>query len=185
VGFAAKDGGAEVFFQSATKFEVSQELSGGALIVHLAGLTRQVTNTRRPIDTRFFDNPLARITAQPGKRGKRGKRGVDVRIVFKNPKDARQGTLRTATEADGLFYAYLSFPEGADSAVIPGAAGADPGSGSGLATDLDGADDDDEGDAPVVKPDDGGAAEDDEQPDAKSDVKPKAKARPKAKAKAN
>jgi hypothetical protein len=123
VGFAAKDGGAEVFFQSATKFEVIQEVEGTTLVVKLAGLTRQVTNTRRPIDTRFFDNPLARITAQPGKRSsKRSKskaRGIDVRIVFKNPKEAAAGTLRMATEADGLFYAYLSFPEGADSAVIP------------------------------------------------------------------
>jgi len=123
VGFAAKDGGAEVFFQSATKFDVTQEVEGGTLVVKLSGLTRQVANTRRPIDTRFFDNPLARITAQPGKRASKKSRskarGIDVRIVFKNPKEAAPGTLRMATEADGLFYAYLSFPEGADSAVIP------------------------------------------------------------------
>jgi hypothetical protein len=123
VGFAAKDGGAEVFFQAATKFDVTQEVEGSTLVVRLSGLTRQVTNTRRPIDTRFFDNPLARITAQPGTRTRTSKarkaRGIEVRIVFKNPKEAKPGTLRTATEADGLFYAYLSFPEGADSAVIP------------------------------------------------------------------
>ncbi len=123
VGFSAKDGGAEVFLQAPTKFEVSQRLEGGVLVVQLAGLTRQVTNTRRPIDTRFFDNPLARITAQP-RRIKRS-RAIEVRLVFKNPKDARQGTLRTTTEADGLFYAYLSFPEGADSAVVPGSSGGD------------------------------------------------------------
>jgi hypothetical protein len=172
VGFAAKDGGAEVFFQSATKFEVSQELSGSTLVIHLTGLTRQVTNTRRPIDTRFFDNPLARITAQPGKRAKRGKRSIDVRIVFKNPKDARQGTLRTATEADGLFYAYLSFPEGADSATVPDDAPA--GGASDMATDLDG---DASSDAPVEKPSDA----DDEQPDQKPS-KPKAKAKSKTNA---
>lgn len=147
VGFAAKDGGAEVFFQSATKFEVEQAVEGSTLVVKLSGLTRQVTNTRRPIDTRFFDNPLARITAQPGKRARRGKRGIDVRIVFKNPKDARAGTLRTATEADGLFYAYLSFPEGADSATVPLE---DAGTAARAAPDLEGPDDDE---APVTSPD--------------------------------
>jgi hypothetical protein len=40
-----------------------------------------------------------------------------VRITFKSPKDARLAALRTATEADGMFYAYLSFPEGADPAA--------------------------------------------------------------------
>jgi hypothetical protein len=166
VGFAAKDGGAEVFLQSPTKFEVSQRLEGSVLVVQLAGLTRQVTNTRRPIDTRFFDNPLARITAQP-RRGKRG-RAIEVRMVFKNPREAKAGTLRTTTEADGLFYAYLSFPEGADSAALP----SEP-SGSGSSGDivesLDGAE------APVQSPAD--SAEDDELPDAR----PKAKAKTKTK----
>jgi hypothetical protein len=119
IGFRAKDGGAELFFQSPAKFEVSQALEGPVLVVHLAGLSRQVANTRRPIDTRFFDNPLARITSRVARRGKRGKSGIELRIAFKNPKDARQGTLRTATEADGLFYAYLTFPEGAEPAPSP------------------------------------------------------------------
>ena len=34
------------------------------------------------------------------------------RIAFKNAKDAREATVRTATEADGMYYAYLTFPEG-------------------------------------------------------------------------
>ena len=45
--------------------------------------------------------------------------GITVRITFKNPKDAREGTLRTATEADGMYYAYLSFPEGTPVASDP------------------------------------------------------------------
>jgi hypothetical protein len=121
IGFAAKDGGAEVFFQSPSKFEVTQELQGDVLVVTLSDVTRQVSNTRRPIDTRYFDNPLSRISTKPVRRsGKRGTiRGIAVRIEFKNRKDARPGTLRTATEADGMFYAYLSFPEGADAAPAP------------------------------------------------------------------
>lgn len=173
VGFSAKDGGAEVFLQSATKFEVSQEMDGTTLVVKLAGLSRQVTNTRRPIDTRFFDNPLARITAQPGKRTKKSKgRGVDVRIVFKNPKAARPGTLRTTTEADGLYYAYLSFPEDADSAVIPSSPADRPSTRDVLDGAADSLDEPETPRSPVTSPseaeEDAGPAlpaEDDEVPD--------------------
>jgi hypothetical protein len=164
LGFSAKDGGAEVFFQSPTKFEVNQRMEGQVLVVQLAGLTRQVTNTRRPVDTRFFDNPLARITAQPKRAGKRG-RAIEVRVVFKNPKDARQATVRTTTEADGLFYAYLSFPEGADSAVVPSEGEARP--AGDIAESLDG----DSG--AVTAPAE--SAADDELPDAPAAKKKTAK----------
>ena len=119
IGFTAKDGGAEVFFQSVAPFEVSQRLEGGALIVHL-GLTRLGHNTWRQVDTRYFDNPLSGIVARGvgAVRAARGRpahgAGIDVRIAFKNPKDTREATVRTATEADGMFYAYLTVPEGAE-----------------------------------------------------------------------
>lgn len=119
VGFTARDGGAEVFFQSVAPFDVSQRLEGGALIVHL-GLTRLGPNTWRRVDTRYFDNPLSGIVARAAgavratrTRPARGA-GIDVRIAFKNPRDAREATVRTATEADGMFYAYLTFPEAAE-----------------------------------------------------------------------
>lgn len=114
IGFEAKDGGAQLFFQARSQFEVTQTLQGNALVVHLS-LKKLGTNTWRQVDTRFFDNPLAMVKAATGRApGKRGARGINVRITFKNPKDAREGALRTATEADGMFYAYLSFPPGVD-----------------------------------------------------------------------
>lgn len=119
IGFSAKDGGAEVFFQSVAPFELAQRVEGGALIVHL-GLTHLGHNTWRQVDTRFFDNPLSGIVARAAGavRATKGHpargAGIDVRIAFKNPKDAREATVRTATEADGLYYAYLTFPEGAE-----------------------------------------------------------------------
>lgn len=121
IGFEAKDGGAQLFFQSVGPFEVQQHVEGSTLVVHL-NLRRMGANTWRQIDTRFFDNPLAFVKArQVGAR--RGSKtapargaGIDVRITFKNPKDAREGTLRAATaDADGMYYAYLGFPEGTDS----------------------------------------------------------------------
>ncbi len=103
VGFEAKDGGAQLFFQSASPFEVTQRVDGGALVVSLSGLSRLGGNTWRFIDTRFFETTLAKVA--PKRKGK----GIEVRVTFKNPKDAAQGSVRTATEADGLYYAYLSF----------------------------------------------------------------------------
>ena len=118
IGFEAKDGGAQVFLQSVAPFEVQQRLEGGALVVHLT-LTRLGQNTWRQIDTRFFDNPLAGLVARGVGAARATKTqpargaGIDVRISFKSPRDVRQGALRTQAEADGMFYAYLSFPAAA------------------------------------------------------------------------
>ncbi|MDX2093901.1 MAG: hypothetical protein SFX73_39065 [Kofleriaceae bacterium] len=64
IGFEAKDGGAQLFFQSIAPFEVTQRLEGSTLVVHLS-LTKLGTNAGRQIDTRFFDNPLAMVKAKP------------------------------------------------------------------------------------------------------------------------
>jgi hypothetical protein len=129
IGFEAKDGGAQVFFQSVAPFELSQRVEGANLIVHL-NLTRLGHNTWRQVDTRFFDNPLSGIVARTvgAARGDKAHKahaaGIEARIAFKNAKDAREATVRTATEADGMYYAYLSFPEGTD--VKPPAASTAP-----------------------------------------------------------
>lgn len=103
IGFEAKDGGSTLFFQSAAPFEVNQRIDNGTLVIGLAGVTRLAGNTWRHIDTRFFETSLAKVVAK-----KKGK-AVEVRVTFKNAKDAAQGSVRTSTEADGLYYAYLSF----------------------------------------------------------------------------
>lgn len=119
IGFSAKDGGAEVFFQSVAPFEVSQRVEGATLVVHLS-LTHLGHNTWRQVDTRFFDNPLSGIVARavPAARATKSRpghgAGIEARISFKSPKDAKQATVRTATEADGMSYAYLTFPEGTE-----------------------------------------------------------------------
>lgn len=125
IGFEAKDGGAQVFLQSVAPFEVTQHLEGSTLVVHLS-LTRLGHNTWRQVDTRFFDNPLAGMTARAVRAARASKdhpahgAGIDVRVTFKNPKDAKEGSLRMATEADGMAYAYLTFPEGAEQPQPPG-----------------------------------------------------------------
>jgi hypothetical protein len=112
IGFEEKNGGSELFFQSIAPFEVSQRVDGGSLVLELGGLHKLGQNTWRPIDTRFFDTPIARVVARRASAAK-GKNShpadVEVRITFKNPKDAAQAAVRTATEQDGYFYAYLTF----------------------------------------------------------------------------
>jgi hypothetical protein len=132
IGFEAKDGGAQVFFQSVAPFELSQRVEGASLIVHL-NLSRLGHNTWRQVDTRFFDNPLSGIVAKAvgaaraTKDHKAHAAGIEARIAFKSAKDAKEATLRTATEADGMYYAYLSFPEGTEvKPSSPGAASSAP-----------------------------------------------------------
>ena len=112
VGFEANGGGSQLFLQSAGPFELSQHVEGGVLVVHLTGLSRLGQNTWRPIDTRFFDTPVARVTARRVGAGKGHGAGIEVRVAFKNAKDAKEAGYRSATEADGLYYAYLTFGGG-------------------------------------------------------------------------
>ncbi|KAB2891481.1 MAG: hypothetical protein F9K40_18915 [Kofleriaceae bacterium] len=128
LGFTpAEDGSAELFFQAVDPFTVSQRMEGATLVVLLEGLKKQARNTRRPLDARFFDTSVARVTAKVvrAKRAKRGSAGhpagVEVRVTFKDKKDAREGTVRTEKGADGMFYAYLSFPPPATPGQIPDA----------------------------------------------------------------
>ncbi|MBV8757698.1 MAG: hypothetical protein JO257_10495 [Deltaproteobacteria bacterium] len=111
IGFEPKSGTSEVFLQSVAPFEVAQRVDKGAVVVTLTGVTRLGANTWRPIDTRFFDTPLARVSAT-----RKGK-GIEVRIAFKNGKDAKEAAVRSATEADGMYYAYLDFAGGGDTSV--------------------------------------------------------------------
>jgi len=112
IGFEAKSGNAEIFLQSVAPFEVAQHVDNGALVVDLGGLHTLGQNTWREVDARFFDTPVARITAKHvgAARGKNSHAaGIEVRITFKNAKDAHEGSLRSANEADGMYYQYLTF----------------------------------------------------------------------------
>jgi len=104
IGFEAKDSGSQIFLQSVAPFEVAQRVDGSTLVLTLTGVSRLGAKVWPPIDTRFFDTPVSRVFPN-----RKGSRSVEVRVAFKNPKDAAQGTVRTATEADGLYYVYVGF----------------------------------------------------------------------------
>jgi hypothetical protein len=141
IGFAAKDGGGgELFFQAPAAFTVSQSVVKGEVVLVLEGLHRQGRNLRRPLDTRYFDAPIARVTARPvGARGGH-KSGIEVRIAFKTAKDAHEAAIRTATEADGMFYAYLDFGAAGSSMTVTPSEGEGSGTGADSADGADGKD---------------------------------------------
>jgi hypothetical protein len=115
IGFELKDGGSEVFFQSPAAFDLAQHVEGSQLVVELGNLNQLGANTWRPIDTHFFDNPLARIeahrvgAARATKTAQAHGAGLEVRITFKNAADAKEGAYRSSQESDGYYYAYLAF----------------------------------------------------------------------------
>ncbi|MFT3699697.1 MAG: hypothetical protein QM831_41495 [Kofleriaceae bacterium] len=113
IGFEAKSGNAEIFLQSVAPFEVTQHVENGALVVDLAGLDKLGQNTWREVDARFFDTPIARITA------KRARKGIEVRVTFKNVKDAHEAAMRSSNEADGMYYQYLDLAGGGSPVPAP------------------------------------------------------------------
>ena len=106
IGFEAKDGGTQLFFQSVAPFNVTQHLEKDTLVIEL-DLNRLGQNTWRQLDTRFFDTPISRIIARKAR-----KKGLEVRVTFKNPKDAKEAAMRNTTEGDGFSYVYLTFAGG-------------------------------------------------------------------------
>jgi hypothetical protein len=114
IGFEAKNGGAEIFLQSVSPFEISQYVAGSTLVV-VTKLSRLGQNTWRDVDTRYFDSPVSHIVAKYVGAARATKTepahgaGVEVRVAFKNAKDAHEAAVRATTEADGLYYAYLTF----------------------------------------------------------------------------
>jgi hypothetical protein len=118
IGFEAKDGGAEIFLQSVNPFELTQYVAGSTLVV-VTKLSRLGQNTWRDVDTRYFDSPVSHIVAKYVGAARATKTepahgaGVEVRVAFKNAKDAHEASVRATTEADGLYYAYLTFGGGA------------------------------------------------------------------------
>ena len=114
IGFEAKDGGAQIFLQSIAAFELSQHVEGNTLVIDTP-LSRLGQNTWRDVDTRYFDSPVAHVVARRVGAARATKNapahgaGIEVRVSFKNAKDAHEAAVRSATEADGMYYAYLSF----------------------------------------------------------------------------
>jgi len=124
VGFQA----GTIFLQSGSAVTYTQHVDGKQLVVHLTGVKRFGRQVARALDTRFFETPISRVkvTKVKKRKARKGKparaAGVEVRISFKDPTTVGEASIRSATEADGLFYVYLDFgPGGGGGPAMPDA----------------------------------------------------------------
>lgn len=102
-----------IFLQAGSALSYTQHVEGKQLVVHLVGVKRFGRQVARALDTRFFDTPISRVKVTKVKKRKARKgaparaAGVEVRISFKDPATVGELQIRSATEADGLFYVYI------------------------------------------------------------------------------
>lgn len=116
VGFQPKDDGTStLFLQLSSEIPFTQEIANGKLVIKLEGARYANANTRRRLDTRFFDGALQQVTSRAVSR-RRARRdqpartaGIELTISFKNPEEAREARAEMRQEADGFHYLYLQF----------------------------------------------------------------------------
>jgi hypothetical protein len=114
LGFQPRpDGGARVFVQLDREMPHPQQIVEGALVVSLAGARVAHTNSRRFLDTRFFDTAVERVSIESARRrpgaSRRGK-GLELVIRFKDPAAARELAASMTTGKDGYTYLMVDVP---------------------------------------------------------------------------
>lgn len=104
-GFQARPNGASRFFvQVSDAVQTDVQRTDGRVEVVLRQTRVHLRNSRRPLETRFFNTPVTRATVE-----RRGRH--DLAIVFNMRGDA---TPRVYTEAgqNGYHFVFIEFPEG-------------------------------------------------------------------------
>ncbi|MBT8493673.1 MAG: hypothetical protein KJO07_11485 [Deltaproteobacteria bacterium] len=136
VGFIPKaDGSSRFFVQLNQDAEYEQRLDDkGVLHLTVAGGRFAKRNTRRRLDTRFFDTAVATVRSKRARRrrARKGrpaqKSGVVLSFRFKTADDAQQAQASMSKAEDGYTYLYLDFSpakERADDSGDSGEAEAD------------------------------------------------------------
>ena len=116
VGFQPKDDGAvRIFVQLSNEVPFDQAVRNGVLYIKLQGAKYRNRNARRRLDTRFSDTSISRVTTRyvRKRRARKGRpaqsAGVEIRIQFKKPDDAREARTELVAEKDGYTYLFLDF----------------------------------------------------------------------------
>jgi hypothetical protein len=114
LGFQPLEGAASrVFVQLSTQGSYSQSVVGKELVVRVEDVRLGAYNQTRPLDTRFFQTPVARVVARRVAKKGRGKNrtpgGVELRISFKDTRDVRASDAHIEAASDGYVYLYLDF----------------------------------------------------------------------------
>lgn len=118
IGFVPRSpGAARVFVQLTRQTSFDQKVEKGALVVTIDGAHLLERNTGRPLDTRFFDTPLARVV--PKRFHRHHHSGVELTLAFKTPADAAQAQAHMDTGKDGMTYLFLDVGGGGGE-VAPG-----------------------------------------------------------------
>jgi hypothetical protein len=113
-------GGARVFVQLDREMAHPQQVVDGALIISLAGARVAHSNSRRALDTRFFDTAVDRIAIEPARRrpgSRRAARGLELVIRFKKPAEARELEASMSASKDGFTYLMVDVPRSAGTAL--------------------------------------------------------------------
>ncbi|HKE13921.1 MAG TPA: hypothetical protein VKB80_03575 [Kofleriaceae bacterium] len=130
LGFQPQPGGAaRVFVQLDRELVHAQTIEDGAVVIALTGARVAHSNSRRFLDTRFFDTPVERISIETGhhrsparssggrhkaKAPQRGGRGLELVIRFKHPAEARRLTASLSAAKDGYTYLMVDVPPAAE-----------------------------------------------------------------------
>ena len=107
------DGGARVFVQLDREVAHPQQVVDGALVISLAGARVAHSNSRRALDTRFFDTAIDRVAIEPARRrpgSRRAARGLELVIGFKKPAVARELDASMKASKDGFTYLMVEVP---------------------------------------------------------------------------
>lgn len=97
------DGASRFFVQLTSEAEYEQEQGDGRFVVVLKGTAIHQSNSRRPLETRFFNTPVRRAHIE--------RRGEDLAFVL----ELREGVspfVKTDRGPKGLHYVYVEFPPG-------------------------------------------------------------------------
>lgn len=114
------EGGARVFVQLDREVAHPQQVVDGVLVISLAGARVAHSNSRRALDTRFFDTAVERVAIEPAKRrpgSKRAGRGLELVIRFKKPAEARELEASMRAGKDGFTYLMVDVPRSAGTAL--------------------------------------------------------------------
>jgi colicin import membrane protein len=116
-------GGARVFVQLDREVPHAQQVVGGELIISLERARVAHKNTRRHLDTRFFDTAVDRVAIEPARRrpgrSRRAARGLELVIRFKDPAGARSLAAAMSAAKDGFTYLIVDVPAGGRAAAAP------------------------------------------------------------------
>lgn len=106
------DGSSRIFIQSNSELRYEQSLKNGKLTVFIEGLRYRTKNSKRPLDTRFFDGRVAGVKSRAVAKKRGRSAGIEIEVEFKNPQDAVEASASTKVTEDGVYYLFLEFPAG-------------------------------------------------------------------------